>query len=134
MSERLTLLPGQWYGCTMYPGYGDGTYHSPIWVRHVQPMGNRRFTLEYLNLAYAAGVQMMAYDLETLNRQEQYLIAAIPASDRSVVIEPLTTTWFRNHLPHAYDIMKGYELNSGEDEIAQWLMLQTSVHLDAKID
>jgi len=52
---RLTLERGTWYGLTMYPGYGDGPYHSPIRVDDIKPQGQRLFKLSFLNLGYAAG-------------------------------------------------------------------------------
>ena len=99
MNERLTLWPGQWYGLTMWPGYGDGPYHSPILVREVRVRGQRRFNLLFVNAAYAAGVQEMAYELETLVRSSRYLLAKLPEDDRSVAIVPLNRAWFSAHMP-----------------------------------
>ena len=99
MSERLTLRPGQWYGLTMWPGYGDGPYHSPILVREVRVRGQRRFTLLFVNAAYAGGVQETGYELETLVRSGRYLLAKLPEGDRSIALVPLNSAWFDAHMP-----------------------------------
>jgi hypothetical protein len=63
MTARLTITRGQWYGWTMWPGYGDQAYYSPIWVRGVRPLGKRRLEIELFNIGYAQGVQDMTYML-----------------------------------------------------------------------
>jgi hypothetical protein len=98
--QRLTLLRGEWYGWTMWPGYGDTPYHSPIRVEHIRTYqdGSRHFDLHFLNAGYANGVQMMVYELRTLIRREHYLLADVPKTERSVALVPLTLGWCRNHL------------------------------------
>lgn len=97
MGERLTLSPRTFYGWTMYPGYFDTPYLSPIEVRHIRPLGQRRFDLGFLNVLYAAGVQAMEYRLRTLRREESFMIAECVEGDRPsgrvVVIEPFSPSW-----------------------------------------
>jgi hypothetical protein len=101
MSARLTLEPGGWYGWTMWPGYGGNPYHSPIRVNRVTPLHTtkRKLELDFFNMGYAAGVQMMTYRLVTLRREQSYLLAAQEDSDRSVAIVELDPFWIMTHLP-----------------------------------
>ena len=131
---RLTLERGKWYGWTMYPGYGDEAYYSPIWVRELAPLGDRQFRLDFFNLAYAAGVQDTSYTLKTLKREATYLVAAQPDSDRTVIIEPLTKSWFRQHYPLIADEIKTFAVRTDTEQIACWLQRQTRVHLESEAD
>lgn len=101
-SERLTIVRGEWYGWTMWPAYGDVLYHSPIEALAIRPHGNgsRRFDLEFLNAAYAHGVQTMEHDLQTLVGERSYLLAKVVDSDRTVAFVPLSLQWFERHMPY----------------------------------
>lgn len=99
--NRLTLLRGSSFGWTMWPGYVDAPYYSPIIVQSIDPLGDRTFNLDFINLRYAAGVQQMVYKLQTFKRGRNYLLANVLNSsddERAVAIEPLTRDWFSNHL------------------------------------
>ena len=100
-SSRLTLEPRLIYAWTMYPGYGDGPYRSPILVHEVEPIGERRFDLSFMNIFYAAGVQNAVYRLRTLRREEKFIIAEQLIdglkTDRVVIIEPMTRAWLRDY-------------------------------------
>ena len=103
-TPRFTLKQGRVYGWTMYPGYGDTPYRSPISVRGFRPLGLRRFDLDFLNIFYASGVQHMGYRLRTLRREEAYLVAEQierdgKLTDRVVVIERLTRDWMHHAAP-----------------------------------
>ena len=100
----MRLEAGGWYGWTMFPGYGDTAYHSPIKVRRVAPLrsGERLFDLDFFNMGYAQGVQDMRYRLRTLRGEPHYLVAACQDSDRSVAIMPLTRGWLRTHAPQLW--------------------------------
>lgn len=95
----LTLEPRQIYSWTMYPGYSDCPYRSPILVHQVEPIGDRRFDLSFLNIFYAAGVQNTVYRLRTLRREEKFIIAEQLEgglkTERVVIIEPMTRAWLR---------------------------------------
>jgi len=84
----------------MWPGYGDNPYFSPIIVRSVQPLGNRQFELDFVNVGYAAGVQQALYVMRTLKRGSNFLLAEKLDgldSDRAIAIEPLTKFWLDSH-------------------------------------
>jgi hypothetical protein len=123
--ERMTLEPGRWYGWTMYPGYLDRPYHSPIKVLGVRALGTGRglFDLEFHNLAYAEGVRNMGYRLRTLRRERHHIIAAEDESDRSVVIVPLGMVWIDIHAASLKDqlvglVEQGLSLDQAMDRIA----------------
>jgi hypothetical protein len=105
MMERFTLSPNQWYGWTMFPGYAGSPYHSPIRVDRVRPVPNRArmFDLDFFNMGYAAGVQMMTYRLRTLRREAGYILAEEEGSDRSVAIIDLDPMFVMVHAPHMTD-------------------------------
>ncbi|GGE97875.1 hypothetical protein [Sphingomonas prati] len=105
MSERMTLVPGQWYAWTMFPGYGPSPYHSPIRVQHVTPVAGRSrlYDLEFFNMGYAAGVQNMQYRLKTLRREAGYILAADYESERSVAIVNLEPLFLLSHAPQVMD-------------------------------
>jgi hypothetical protein len=136
MTARLTITRGQWYGWTMWPGYGDQAYHSPIWVRDVRPLGKRRLDIDLFNLGYAQGVQDMTYTLQTLKREQSYIMDAVPDSDRCVAVEPLSMHWIRSHLHDADTRVEDLrrEMSSPDYIIAEWLRRQTQVHLQEITD
>ena len=95
---RFTLVPGQWFALTMFPGYGDCPYHSPIRVDSIAPIPDRCFEVEYLNLGYAAGVQGMRKRWRTVRRVESHIIAEeASGGERSYVITKFNSSWFVRH-------------------------------------
>ena len=136
MTARFTITRGQWYGWTMWPGYGDNAYHSPVWVREVQPLSKRRLRIDFFNLGYAEGMQDMSYTMQTLKREESYLLAAVPDSDRCVAVEALSLNWIRSHLHDAYAQVEDLrrEMLNPDYIIAEWLRRQTRVHLQEDAD
>ena len=97
---RFTLEPGGWYGLTMFPGYVDCPYHSPIRVDEIRPLGGRYFDLKFLNLRYAIGVQDFQKHLKTLRRAKSHIIAEdTEVADRTYVITKLNKSWLRTHEP-----------------------------------
>jgi hypothetical protein len=126
VSQRITLEPGRWYGWTMWPGYIDGPYHSPIRVDALQPchLGNGRADLTFLNAAYAGGVQAMTYKLRILKREPAYLLASVEASDRAVCIEPLNLAWLEKNMRDAelpFALLRDCDVHESYDPIAAWL-------------
>jgi hypothetical protein len=96
----ILLRPGRWYGWTMYPGYVDGPYRSPILIEGVRPMrsGRSLLRLRFINALYAAGVRDFHLKLRVLFRTANALSANIQYSDdgvgrRMAVIEELTPEW-----------------------------------------
>lgn len=98
---RFTLEKGKWYGMTMYPGYGDTAYHSPIRMKDVRPLksGAGRLDIDFFNAAYAQGVQDFTYRLRTLKRGEQYMLAAIEETDRAISLVPCSLGWMKRYFP-----------------------------------
>lgn len=100
---RLTLERQGVFGWTMYPGYGDSPYRSPIIVEEITPLGSRTFDLRFLNIFYAAGVQEMTYRLRTIRRERSFHVAeAIEpdgGSERVIIIEPMTREWIEDLAP-----------------------------------
>lgn len=97
---RLTLTRGCWYGLTMFPGYFDCPYHSPIRVDAVEPLGSREFELRFLNLGYAAGVEGFVKRLRTLRRTHSHLVAEeTQVHDRTYVIVKFDQHWLDAHWP-----------------------------------
>ena len=98
--DRFTLVRGHWYGMSMFPGYGDCPYHSPIRVDGIFPLGNRKFELRFLNLGYAAGVQDFAKELRTLRRCQSHIVAdETEVRDRTYLIVHFTPSWLGTHWP-----------------------------------
>jgi hypothetical protein len=100
MLVRFTLTIGEWFGLTMFPGYGDCPYHSPIRVDGIEPLGNRQFKLTFLNLAYASGVQNFEKILRTLRRGSSHLMAEeTEVEDRTYVLTKFNSPWVLRHFP-----------------------------------
>lgn len=97
---RFTFKRGGWYGLSMYPGYIDTPYHSPIRVEECKPLGNRCFELTFLNLAYAAGVKNLIKPLQTLRRTQSHLVAKeTDSNDRTLVFVMLNQGWMKMYFP-----------------------------------
>jgi hypothetical protein len=99
----MMLERGGWYGWTMWPGYLDTPYHSPIRVEALDACktGNGRFDLTFINAAYARGVADMTYQLRMLQRGPSYLLASVADNERAVCIERLDLAWLEKHMPDA---------------------------------
>ena len=97
--SRFTLERGRWYAWTMYPGYGDGPYHSPIFVNEVKAVGGRRFRLTFFNAGYASGVQGFDKTLKTVVREAEYLAAIeeLSGETRLCVIHHVDHGWLHRH-------------------------------------
>jgi len=126
MRARLTLERGRWYGWTMWPGYLDAPYFSPIRVDAVNPLntGSGRFDLDFLNAGYASGVQDMTYALRTLKREASYLLASVEDSDRAVCIERLDLAWLERNMRDSelpFAIFREFANEPGFDPITDWL-------------
>jgi hypothetical protein len=84
----------------MYPGYGNGTYFSPVRLDRVSPLRHRLIELEYLNCGYAEGAQEMNVKYRVHRRGERHIILdEFSRPERTVIIEPLTALWIIAHAP-----------------------------------
>jgi len=98
MSE-FNLVTGHWHAMTMFPGYSDAPYHSPIFVEAIRSAGGR-LTIDFLNLAYAAGVRDQNLSLKILKDMPDHLIGeSEDRPERTYVITMLTRSWMRAHFP-----------------------------------
>ena len=98
--SRFTFELGGWYAMTMYPGYGDCPYRSPVEIHAIVPLGHRLFELSFFNVGYAAGVQQMEKQFRTLDRYPGALITKeedVPT--RTTIFEPLTAPWVSAFAP-----------------------------------
>jgi hypothetical protein len=102
--EKLTLERGRWYALTMYPGYGDKPYQSPVRVEEIKPLGSGLIEIEHWNVGYAEGVQVMKKTFRVHRRGASHMVLdefQVPA--RTVIIETLTGDWIRSRVPGFVD-------------------------------
>lgn len=84
--KAFALEVGSWYALTMFPGYGDAPYHSPIRVDDIEQLGEQHFRLDFLNLAYAAGVQNFSLEFEIVKAAPEFLACSpLEQADRMYV-------------------------------------------------
>lgn len=95
------LEPGGWHALTMYPGYWDVPYHSPIRVDGISWLDEQHFMLDFLNLAYAAGVRDFRIECAILKAAPEFLACSpVDQPDRMYVFAKLTRVWMKAHFPH----------------------------------
>ena len=128
MTDRMTLERGQWYAWQMLPGYVNGAYYSPIRVNEVEPLksGESLIKLDYLNAAYAQGVQSFKDTLRVLLRAGEYMIVVReevhePAKVRSAIITPITWDWLRLHFGGFVERNKPERPELTSDSVADYL-------------
>lgn len=102
----FTLVPDSWYALTMYPGYGDQPYRSPVQVHDVRTLSGRRLELRYWDVGYAAGVQDFSRVFRTLQRSKGSIVMhEVPNASRITIFEPLTAAWTVAFTPEFGDMM-----------------------------
>ena len=89
LHPHFQLFPGRWYAYEMQPGYGNGPFHSPVYVKSVSPTLKRGALslVELINPGYAAGVQDQVIELSTKQ---------IAPDSCWGVWKPGRKVWFRN--------------------------------------
>jgi hypothetical protein len=100
--NRFKIEQHRWYGWQMVPGYGDGSYFSPIYVWTVTRTrtGRSELALNFFNAGYADGVKDFEKVLRVVLRGERFLFADIDSDlRRGVVISELTMAWLKEHCP-----------------------------------
>lgn len=98
--SKFTIERDRWYGLSMYPGYGDVSYFSPIQVQLVNLLGNKLIEIEYINAGYAEGVQLMKKKYIVHRRSEFHVILnEIHVPERTVILEPLSASWIISRAP-----------------------------------
>jgi len=114
---KLELIPRQWYGWQMLPGYSDrySPYFSPIRVERIVPRktGKRILTVAFFNAFYAEGVQDFEIDLAILQHGPDYLVAKLLYKgedlERAAVVSHLDSTWLERFCPGVWDAARGRE-------------------------
>lgn len=95
------LMSSRWFGMTMYPGYADTTYYSPIHLDGFQLLDDDHFHLDFQNIGYAGGVQNFTVEFELIRGTTEYqLCFAKNHPDRTYVFVPLTRNWIESHTPY----------------------------------
>jgi hypothetical protein len=98
--DDFLLKSGHWLGLTMFPGYADVPYHSPIKVEGLQWLSGRHFNLQYLNIGYAAGLHDFSQSFEVLRAAHNVVACGETTQlERVHVFSRLTSGWMRACLP-----------------------------------
>lgn len=112
--KKFTLEKGRWYAWNMYPGYGGVPYASPIFIFDIEPLktGQRRLRLNFLNAAYAQGVQGFELTLKVIHHAPHHLVCDLGTEDmRTAVICGITRSWLDAHFR---GFMENYSVHSGQ--------------------
>lgn len=101
MASRAFLLEtGGWYGLSMFPGYSDVPYHSPVKVNELASLNDWSFSVEFLNVAYAAGVQQFDQTFAILKETSEFVACeSDDHPDRLYLFSMLTKGWIGACLP-----------------------------------
>lgn len=104
--RKLELLPQNWYGWQMLPGYLGTPYFSPIWIEGVTPRktGKGILGVTFINVFYAAGVQDCDINLRIMKHEEDYLVSEIlygsnEPNDRTAIVSRIDFDWIRLFCP-----------------------------------
>lgn len=99
---RFTLEPRKWYAAEIFGEEfgGDIRVFSPIRVDGVKPKGGRKFTLAFYHAIYPEGVREKIYELETIERNKNFLIAQSTDHKprRILLVYAVTASWLAGRL------------------------------------
>lgn len=102
----ITLELGRWYAMTMYPGYSEEPYRSPVEMQQVEACGSRMLRLRMYDIGYAAGVQDMTKDYRVLSRSGGAMVTQETSTpERITIFEPLTAAWVAAFVPAFGEMM-----------------------------
>jgi hypothetical protein len=75
--NRFVLQRNRWYAVEIIGAeFGaEIRSYSPIRVDDITPKGNRRFELQFYHANYPEGVRNKIYELQTLDRNENFILA-----------------------------------------------------------
>jgi hypothetical protein len=100
-NTRFTLQPWRWYAMQMHylSDQPLDLFLSPIKVFSIRPEkgGHRRLRIEFFHADYPEGVQSKRYDIRTLDRGANHLVAMMPG--RLLLFGNLTLAWLRRWYP-----------------------------------
>lgn len=99
--ERFTLQKHRWYAAEII-GEEFGAEirsFSPIRVEDIAPKGDRKFELHFYHANYPEGVRDKVYELQTLERNKNFILARSSSLHpvRWFLIYPVTLEWLNKH-------------------------------------
>jgi len=109
---KFTIRKNYWFAWQMLPGYvGEGCvpYCSPIFVTDFEPLktGKNIFSLKFINVFYAEGVQNFSINIQVLKRARGYLVGRLiydpkEDSDRCAIISHIEYEWIKRFCPELW--------------------------------
>jgi hypothetical protein len=74
---RFTLEARKWYAAEIFgEEFGENIRsYSPIRIDQITPKGDRRFSIAFYHANYPEGVREKTYDLETIERNANFVLA-----------------------------------------------------------
>ena len=99
--ERFALEKHRWYAAEII-GEEFGAEirsYSPIRVDGITPKGGREFELQFYHANYPEGVRDKVYELQTLERNKNFILARSSSHNpvRWFVIYSITLEWLHKH-------------------------------------
>ena len=99
--DRFSLKPQFWYAAELIgKEFGpEIRSYSPLRVDRIIPRGRRRFSLSFYHAYYPEGVREKVYELETLERNEHFILARSSSHEppRLILIHGITSDWLARH-------------------------------------
>lgn len=130
--KLINIEKDNWYGWQMLPSYtGEHCipYFSPIFVTYFKAhkSGKGLFRIEFLNAAYAEGMQEFSVEIRMLKRARDYLVGEIAEDHggsfaRCSIISNIEAEWLRRFCPELvarHPQLTNLDLNS--ESLAQLL-------------
>ena len=105
--DRFALQQTRWYAAEIIGDeFGaDIKSYSPIRVDEIKPKGARKFELQFYHANYPEGARQKVYELQTLERNENFILARsvshVPS--RWLLIYAITPNWLNRHFGAAID-------------------------------
>lgn len=105
--ERFALQKNRWYAAEII-GEEFGAEirsYSPIRVDEITPKGGRRFELQFYHANYPEGVRNKVYELQTLERSNNFILARSSTHQpvRWFLIYAITSEWLNINFGVASD-------------------------------
>ncbi|MFA3793190.1 hypothetical protein AB6T38_18935 [Aliiglaciecola sp. SL4] len=100
---RITLEPGKWYAAEILSEEFSDSIRSytPIKIRNLTSHGGgkRIFTLEFYHANYPSGVREKIYELRTLERNRNFILAVSTENKpkRTFLIHSISIEWLNRH-------------------------------------
>lgn len=105
--DRFTLEKNRWYAAEIIGNeFGaDIKSYSPIRVEDISPKGARTFKLCFYHASYPEGVRQKDYELQTLERNQHFILAKSVSHEPSrwLLIHNITPNWLNRHFSTEID-------------------------------